>query len=95
MDFIFLYSLTLYSQGIHSNCSQLIFTPQSKLLLLLYGRNHPKDQEIVYNDLYQVLIPDEPKHIMESNFSASLFGRLGHLQSENAVLGEVNKNGKT
>ena len=39
-------------------------------------------------------MPDELKHIMESNFSARLFGRLGHFQSKDAVLGEINENGK-
>ena len=95
MAFIFLHSLMLFRQGIHSNCSRSNLAAQSKLMLLFYGGNHPKYQEIIYNDLHQqVLMPDELKNIIESNFSASRTGSLGHFQSGDALLEEINKNGK-
>ena len=95
MAFIFLHLHMLFRKGIHRNCSRSVLTSQSKLMLLFYGGNHPKYQKIVYNDLrQQVLMPDELKNIMESNFSASRTGSLGHFQSGDALLEEINKNGK-
>ena len=39
-------------------------------------------------------MPDELKNVMESSFSASRTGNLGHFQSSDALIEEINKNGK-
>lgn len=68
---------------------------QSKLILLFYGGSQSKYQEIVYNDSHlQVLMPDELKNIMESNFSVIRTGSLSQFQSGDAHLKEINENGK-
>ena len=66
-------------RGVRYGQSQPILAAKSKLVLLFFGRNHPRYQEIVSHDFrIEYMIPNEVKQCMHSTFSMSRNGKNEH-----------------
>lgn len=93
--FTILHSMMLLRTGVRNNNRNFILAARSKLILLFFGRNHPKYQQILAHELlHEELMPSDIKNMKYNNFSLSRTGRAGHYQSGDAAIEEVNKEGK-
>ena len=64
-------------------------------MLLFFGRNHPKYQQILAHKLRaESLMPAMVRDIKLNTMTTSRTGRVGHYQSGDGLLEEVNKEGK-
>ena len=93
--FTFLHALMMIRRCMRYSQSKPILAAKSKLVLLFFGRNHPIYQEIVSHDFrIEYMIPNEVKQSMHSTFSMSRNGKDGHYQGGDAIIEEINKQGK-
>ena len=85
----------MLKRGVRYGQSKPILAAKSKLVLLFFGRNHPRYQEIVSHDFrIECMIPNEVKQCMYSTFSMSRNGKDGHYQGGDVMIEEINKQGK-
>ena len=93
--FNFPYALMMLRRGVRFGQSKPILVAKSKLLLLFFGSNHPRYQEIVSHDFrIECMIPNEVKQCMHSTFSMSRNRKDGHYQGGDAIIEEINKQSK-
>ena len=95
MTLTFLHTLMLFRNGIRVNNIECIYGGKNKLSLLFFGRNHPcYHQLITYEKKIEPLMPHEIRSIKFSSLVLSRTGRLGHYQSGDAIIEEINKEAK-
>ena len=62
---------------------------------MTFRRNHPIYRDIIFHEFrQQVIQPNELRIIAENSISTSRVGNIGHYQSGNVLLEEINKSGK-
>lgn len=68
----------------------------AKLSPIVYGRNHPIYQNILYNNARDViLMPQELKSVLQKFVSGSKTNTLGKCQGGDAMLEELHKDAKS
>ena len=91
----FFHALMMLRRGVRYGQSQPILAAKSKLVLLFFGRNHLRYQEIVSHGFrIECMIPNEVKQCMHLTFSMSRNGKDGHYQGGDVIIEEINKLGK-
>ena len=95
MVFTYLHAFMMLRKGVRNGDSQLVLVAKTKLGSLFFGRNHPHYRDIIYNDFkLAYLMPFPVAEGFYSSISASRIGRVGHYQSGDALLEEINKAAK-
>ena len=95
LTFTILHSMMLLRTGTRNGDAESIHAARSKLLLLFFGRNHPKYQQILSHEIKtEVLMPADVRSLKFKSLSTSRTSRAGHYQSGDALVEEVNKEGK-
>ena len=95
MVLTFLHALMIFRKGMRSNNQQYIYAGKDKLSLLFYGRNHPHYHLLIAQEKrIEALMPREVLNLKYSSLVLSRTGRAGHYQSGDAIIEEINKEGK-
>ena len=95
MVLTFLHALMIFRKGMRSNNQQYIYAGKDKLSLLFYGRNHPHYHLLIAEEKrIETLMPREVLNLKYSFLVLSRTGREGHYQSGDAIIEEINKEGK-
>ena len=95
MTFTYLHALMLLQKGIHMNSSKAVYAARNQLSLMFFGRNHPIYHNIIFHEFHQqVRQPNKFRVIAESSISITQVGNIGHYQSGDTLLEEINKSGK-
>ena len=95
MTFTFLHALIMLRSGVRKCNVSLVNNAKFRLALMMFARNHPFYQNIIYHDtLDTILMPDQLRDEKERFISVSRTGRKGHYQGGDALLEEVNKESK-
>ena len=89
-------SIMILFLGVRKCNAFLINGAVAKLSQLVYGRNHPIYQNIVYHNAQdRVLMPSKLREMMEKYISGSKTKTLGKCQGGDAMLEELNKESKS
>lgn len=92
MVFSYLHVLMMLRKGTRFS---FINAAKNKLSLLFFGRNHPNYQFILSQEKkIDFLMPLKLKNIKFNSFVTSRKGNVGHYQSGDAILEEINKEAK-
>lgn len=95
MVFTFLHVIMLFRTGCRKGNPDAIIAGRNKLSLLLYARHHPRYQRILAVNRYiESMMPEEVMQILQSSFTLSRIGNVGHCQGGDACLEEINKDAK-
>ena len=95
MAFVCLRALISFRGGIQTNNVEYRYGGKNKLSILLFGRNHPNyDQLISLERKIGIQMPPEISSVKFSSLVLSRTNRIGHYQSGDAVIEEINKEAK-
>ena len=95
MVLTFLHALIIFRKGTRSNNQQYIYAGKDKLSLLFYGRNHSHYHLLIAEEKrIETLMPREVFNLKYSSLVLSRTGRAEHYQSGDAIIEEINKEGK-
>ena len=95
MVLTFLHVLMIFRKGMRSNNQQYIYAGKDKLSLLFHGRNHPHYHLLIAQEKrIEALMPQEVLNLKYSSLVLSRTDRAGHYQSGDAIIDEINKEGK-
>ena len=90
MILTFLHATMLFRKGIRANKQEY-----NKLSLLFFGRNHPHYHYLISQEKkIEALMPPEIRTLKFSSLVLSRTQRVGHHQSGDAIIEEVNKEAK-
>ena len=95
MTLTYLHSLMLLRSGVRKSNAIAVQDSVAKLSHLIFNRNHPIYQNILYNNGLDIcLMPSNLKNIMEQYISGNKSGKRDKCQGGDALLEEVNKESK-
>ena len=95
MTLTFLHAVMLFRNGIRMNNLECIYAGKNKLSLLFFGHNHSCYHELIaYEKKIEALMPHEIHSIKFSSLVLSRMVRLGHYQSGDGIIEEINKEAK-
>ena len=93
--FTYLHALIILRKGMRSNNQKYIHAGKNKLSLLFFGRNHPNYHQLIsFEKKIEALMPHEIRSIKYTSLALSWTGRLGHYQSGDPIIEEINKEPK-
>ena len=73
MAFVYLHALILFQRGIGTNNVEHIYAGKNKLLILLFGRNHPNYHQLI--SLERKIEIQMPPEISSVKFSSLVLSR--------------------
>ena len=95
MVLTFLNAMVIFRKGIRINNLKYIFAGKSKLSLLFFGRNHSHYHQLISHEIrIEALMPHEICKFKFSSLVLSRTRRLGHYQSGDAIIKQINKEAK-
>ena len=96
MSLFFVHNSTFQFLGVRKCHSNLVNNAVAKLSLLIYGRNHPLYQKILYDrNVDLILMPKELQEVLENFVSSSETMTSGKCQGGDALLEEITKESKS
>ena len=86
--FTFLHALMMLRRGVRYGQSKPTLAAKSKLVLLFFGCNHPRQQIVSHDFRIECMIPNKLKQCVHSTFSMSRNGKDGHYQGGDVIIEE-------